>query len=86
MEPNYANGTKVRCEEITSNNWPYIHGGVYAVKCLNSLIVKRVRREPRKGTLRMHSDNPLPGERLNISLKSVSNIWKVTRIIDAPAI
>lgn len=86
MEPYYVSGTKVKCEEVSVNNWPYIHGGVYAVKYLNYLVVKRVKRTPRKGKLRLHSDNPISGENINLPLRDVSNIWKVLRIVDAPAI
>lgn len=86
MEPYYVSGTKVKCEEVAVDNWPYIHGGVYAVKYLNCLVVKRIKRTPRKGKLQLHSDNPAPGENLYLPLRDISNIWKVLRIVDAPAI
>lgn len=86
MEPHYTSGTKVRCQEIQSNNWPYIHGGVYAVKCSNALVVKRINQKPRRGIIKLFSDNPSSGENINFPLKSVSNIWKVIRVIDAPVV
>jgi phage repressor protein C with HTH and peptisase S24 domain len=88
MEPIYQNGTKVKCEEVMTCNWPDLSCGVYVFDYVNFLLVRRVKRKPKNNVLKLHSDNPTPGSGGTdcIALQNVSKIWKALRIVDAPAL
>lgn len=85
MEPNYTSGTKVRCKEIDAGDWVYINSGVYVVVYSNFFVVKRVKNSPSNGILTLHSDNTETGGTTDVPLDDVRKIWKVMRIVDAPA-
>lgn len=85
MEPNYTSGTKVRCKEVDAGDWIYINSGVYVVVYSNFFVVKRVKNSPSNGILTLHSDNTETGGTTDVPLDDVRKIWKVMRIVDAPA-
>ena len=85
MEPNYTSGTKVRCKEVAPGDWVYINSGVYVVVYSNFFVVKRVKNSPSNGILTLHSDNSATGGTTDVPLDDVRKIWKVMRIVDAPA-
>jgi len=85
MEPNYTSGTKVRCKEIPNGDWQYINSGVYVIIYANFFVVKRVKNSPSNGILTLHSDNTETGGTTDVPLDDVRRIWKVMRIVDAPA-
>lgn len=85
MEPNYTSGTKVRCKEIDPGDWVYINSGVYVIVYSNLFVVKRVKNSPSNGILTLHSDNTETGGTADVPLSDVRKIWKVMRIVDAPA-
>ena len=88
MAPIYCNGTKIKCEEVQACNWSELSCGVYVFSYANFLLVRRVKRRPKKNMLRFHSDNPTSGSGStgSIALQNVSKIWKALRIVDAPAL
>jgi repressor LexA len=85
MEPNYWNGSKVRCKEMDQGDWQYLNSGVYAVVYGNFFVVKRVKNGPVNGKLTLHSDNIETGGCIEVPLSEIRKIWKVLRIVDAPA-
>lgn len=85
MEPIYASGTKVRCKEVDPGDWVYINSGVYVVVYSNLFVVKRVKNSPANGVLTLHSDNTETGGTADVPLDDIRKIWKVMRIVDAPA-
>lgn len=85
MEPNYWDGCKVRCKEVNAGDWVYLNSGVYAVAYGNFFVVKRVKNSPTDGVLTLHSDNVQTGGSIEIPLEKVRKIWRVLRIVDAPA-
>lgn len=85
MEPNYWTGSKVRCKEVPQGDWIYLNSGVYAVVYSNFFVVKRVKNSPNNGVLMLHSDNTETGGNIEVPLSEVRKIWKVLRIVDAPA-
>jgi repressor LexA len=85
MEPNYWEGCKVRCKEAPAEDWEYLASGVYAVVYGNFFVVKRVKNSPSKGKLTLHSDNSEKGGSIEIPLSKVRKVWRVMRIVDAPA-
>lgn len=85
MEPNYYSGTKVRCKEVDPGDWIYINSGVYVVVYSNLFVVKRVKNSPANGILTLHSDNTETGGTADVPLDDIRKIWKVMRIVDAPA-
>lgn len=85
MEPNYTAGTKVRCKPVDPGDWIYINSGVYAIVYSNFFVVKRVKNSPVDGVLTLHSDNTETGGVSKVRLEDIRNIWKVVRIVDAPA-
>lgn len=85
MEPNYWTGSKVRCKVVPQGDWIYLNSGVYAVVYSNFFVVKRVKNSPQNGILMLHSDNTETGGNLEVPLSEVRRIWKVLRIVDAPA-
>lgn len=85
MEPNYWEGCKVRCKEVIADDWDFLNSGVYVVVYGSFLVVKRVKNSPIKGKLTLHSDNIDTGGLTEIPLSKVRKIWRVLRIVDAPA-
>jgi phage repressor protein C with HTH and peptisase S24 domain len=85
MEPNYWDGCKVRCKEVRAGDWVYLNSGVYAVAYGNFFVVKRVKNSPSDGILTLHSDNIQTGGSIEVPLSKVRKIWRVLRIVDAPA-
>lgn len=85
MEPNYWDGCKVRCKEIPAGDWVYLNSGVYAVAYGNFFVVKRVKNSPIDGIVTLHSDNTETGGSTEVPLSKVRKIWRVLRIVDAPA-
>ncbi len=85
MEPNYWDGCKVRCKEVKAGDWVYLNSGVYAVAYANFFVVKRVKNSPSDGVLILHSDNVQTGGSIEVPLSKVRKIWRVLRIVDAPA-
>jgi len=86
MEPNYPSGTIVRCKQVDPSDWAYIQSGVYAIVFANSFVIKRIKdNNYHEGYLTLHSDNTETGGKLNIKAEDLRQIWKVLRIVDAPA-
>jgi DNA-binding XRE family transcriptional regulator len=86
MEPNYPSGTIVRCKQVDPNDWPYITSGVYVVVFANSFVIKRIRDNNfQEGFLTLHSDNTDTGGKINVKTQDIRQVWKVLRIVDAPA-
>jgi DNA-binding XRE family transcriptional regulator len=86
MEPNYPSGTIVRCKQVDPNDWLYLTSGVYVVVFANSFVIKRIRdNNYHEGFLTLHSDNTDTGGKINVKTQDLSQIWKVLRIVDAPA-
>jgi len=85
MEPNYMSGSKVRCKEVPDGDWQYLNSGVYVVVYSNFFVVKRVKNSPANGILSLHSDNTETGGTTDVPLSDVRKIWRVMRIVDAPA-
>lgn len=85
MEPNYWTGSKVRCKVVPQGDWMYLNSGVYAVVYSNFFVVKRVKNSPTNGILMLHSDNTETGGNIEVPLSEVRRIWRVLRIVDAPA-
>ncbi|WP_373331403.1 XRE family transcriptional regulator [Salmonirosea aquatica] len=86
MEPNYPSTTVVRCKQVDPNDWPYITSGVYVVVFANSFVIKRIRdNNYQEGFLTLHSDNTETGGKINVKTQDLRQIWKVLRIVDAPA-
>lgn len=86
MEPNYPSGTIVRCKQVDPNDWPYLTSGVYVVVFANSFVIKRIRdNNYHEGFLTLHSDNTDTGGKINVKTQDLRQMWKVLRIVDAPA-
>jgi len=86
MEPYYPTGTKVRCKEVKAGDWPYLNSGVYAVSYANNFVIKRIRNNDfQKGFITLHSDNTETGGTSDVPITQLHHIWKVLRIVDAPA-
>jgi phage repressor protein C with HTH and peptisase S24 domain len=85
MEPIYTSGSRVRAKEVDAGDWIYLNSGVYAVVYSNFFVVKRVKNSPANGVLTLHSDNTETGGTTDVPLSEVRKIWKVMRIVDAPA-
>ncbi|WP_031527036.1 XRE family transcriptional regulator [Dyadobacter crusticola] len=85
MEPNYWDGCKVRCKVVPNGDWVYLNSGVYAVSYGNFFVVKRVKNSPVDGRIILHSDNIETGGSTEVPLEKVRRIWRVLRIVDAPA-
>ena len=75
----------MRCKEVDTGNWVYINSGVYVVVFSSFFVVKRVKNSPTNGILSLHSDNTETGGSFEVPLSDVRRIWKVLRIVDAPA-
>jgi len=85
MEPNYWTGAKVRAKEVPMGDWQYLNSGVYAVVYTNFFVIKRVKNSPQNGIVILHSDNTETGGCIEVPLSDVRKIWRVIRIVDAPA-
>lgn len=86
MEPYYPTGTKVRCKSVPQGDWQYINSGVYAVSYANNFVIKRIRNNDyQAGYLMLHSDNTETGGTSPAPIELIHHIWKVLRIVDAPA-
>lgn len=86
MEPTYPPGTVVRCKQIDPSDWDYLQSGVYAVVYANSFVIKRIKdNNYLDGYLTLHSDNTETGGKINVKAEDLRQIWKVLRIVDAPA-
>jgi transcriptional regulator with XRE-family HTH domain len=86
MEPYYPSGTKVRCKQIDKGDWPYINSGVFAVSYASSFVIKRIKsNDYMKGYLTLHSDNTETGGSVDVPMDQFHSIFKVLRIVDAPA-
>lgn len=85
MEPNYWDGCKVRCKVVPDGDWIYLNSGVYAVSYGNFFVVKRVKNSPVDGKIVLHSDNVDTGGSTEVPLSAIKRMWRVLRIVDAPA-
>lgn len=86
MDPYYPSGTKVRCKEIPRADWEYLNSGVYAVSYSNYFVIKRIKsNDYKKGYIALHSDNTDTGGSVEVPIEQLHYIWRVLRIVDAPA-
>lgn len=86
MDPYYPSGTKVRCKEIPSGDWQYLNSGVYAVSYSNYFVIKRIKsNDYTKGYLVLHSDNTDTGGINEVPITQIHHMWRVLRVVDAPA-
>ena len=87
MDPRYASGTKVRSKLVDPSQWPYLKSGVYAISYAESFVIKRVKDNEiiQKGFLTLHSDNTETGGSTPVPIEQLRHIWRVIRIVDAPA-
>lgn len=87
MEPRYPSGTKVRSKLVDPAQWPYLASGVYAFSYANTFVIKRLKDNDllQRGYLILHSDNTDTGGITPVPVEQLRHIWKVIRIVDAPA-
>jgi phage repressor protein C with HTH and peptisase S24 domain len=86
MEPTYPPGTVVRCKQIDPSDWDYLQSGVYAIVYASSFVIKRIKdNNYQEGYLTLHSDNTETGGKINVKAEDLRQVWKVLRIVDAPA-
>ncbi len=85
MEPYYPHSTLICCKKVDSKNWPFLSSGVYVVGCSDFFVVRRVKVGPANGKITLHSDNPDTGSSIEVALSELREVWKVWRIMDAPA-
>lgn len=86
MEPYYPTGTKVRCKPVIKGDWEFINSGVYAVCYARNFVIKRIKSNDfSAGFIMLHSDNTDTGGAFSAPIAQIHHIWKVLRIVDAPA-
>lgn len=81
MYPTIGEGSKIMCEELGSDEWPYANG-VVAVALPGDFLIKRVlsNRLKTSGTLLLGSDNPTRGE-LEVVRDDIQRMWKVVATV-----
>lgn len=87
MDPRYPSGTKVRSKLVDPAQWPYLKSGVYAVSYADSFVIKRIKDNDilQRGYLMLHSDNTETGGSTPVPIDQLRHIWRIIRIVDAPA-
>lgn len=88
--PRYPAGAKVMAEEIQNSDWPTILPGVYAVAFGNKFaLIKNKKHTIANGMVVLESGNLETVEMggcMTLSLELVHKVWKVCKIVDAPAL